>query len=668
METITTGRTPERTAWKVAVNVMTQEVSVRILHLEDNSMDAELISETLTRVRPHFQINRVATQPAFEEALKRGDYDLILSDFTMPGFSGAAALNSAKAIRPEAPFIFVSGTIGEEQAVETLQSGATDYVLKGHLDRLPTAIERALREAEQIKERKAAEHALRTSEERFRQLTDNIEQVFFLADIRTGQLVYVSQACEKILGRSCQGFHENPASWTESIAPEDREKVLRARQSAHNTGLFDEEFRIVRPTGELRWIHGRAFPIFNDSGEMYRLAGVGSDITDRKKLEAHILRTQRMESIGTMASGIAHDLNNALAPILMGTEMLRDHLKEDETQAMLELISMSARRGAEMVQHLLTFSRGIDGKHQSLPPARIIREVETILRQTFPKNIRVHTEMPKSLSNVQGDPTQIHQILVNLCVNARDAMPNGGTLNIRAEDFEVDEHFAKMTLDAKPGSYVVLSVRDTGMGMPPEIRERIFEPFFTTKPLEKGTGLGLSTVRGIVKSHGGYISVYSEVGRGSEFRVYLPAGHEQRTPSEDIEKELPLGNGEMILVVDDEEAIRTLSQRALETFNYKVVTASNGAEAIAICARQSPRVDLLLTDIAMPIMDGNALIAAVRSLMPDLKIIAASGLAETFRQTDGGQAGANSFIHKPYTATKLVKTIRDVLDARPSNS
>jgi two-component system, cell cycle sensor histidine kinase and response regulator CckA len=209
-----------------------------------------------------------------------------------------------------------------------------------------------------------------------------------------------------------------------------------------------------------------------------------------------------------------------------------------------------------------------------------------------------------------------------------------------------------------------MSVADTGTGMPPEIRERIFEPFYTTKPLDKGTGLGLSTVRGIVKSHGGFITVYSEVGRGSEFRVYLPTGGDIESVQDQIEEGLPLGKGEVILVVDDEEAIRTLSQRALETFNYKVLTASNGAEAIAICARQNPPVDLLLTDIAMPIMDGNALIAAVRTLLPDLKVIAASGLSETFRPPETGQGRANAFIHKPYTAQKLVKTIRDVLDGR----
>lgn len=477
-------------------------------------------------------------------------------------------------------------------------------------------------------------------------------------------MLYVSPAYERIWGRSCQSLYDQPRSWLDAVHDEDRQRVLESSYTQQLLTKYNEEYRIVRPDGEIRWISDRAFPILNAGNKPYRVAGVATDITERKRLEAQFIRAQRMESLGSLAGGVAHDLNNALAPVLMGMEVLRDKFQDADSRTLLDIVLTSARRGADMVRQLLTFSRGFDGKHRVVPVKRLVREIEGILRQTFPKNIRIHAELEKDTWGIIGDVTQLHQVIVNLCVNARDAMPHGGTLTIKATNFLVDEHFAKMRLDARQGPHVVLSVTDSGTGIPPEIRGHIFDPFFTTKPLDKGTGLGLSTVTGIVKSHGGFISLQSEVGFGTEFKIFLPAKkapvfHE---PCQE-QMDLPSGNGELILVVDDEEAIRTLTQRTLESFNYRVITAGNGAEGVARCAREGESIQLILTDIDMPVMDGAALISAVRSLFPKMKIITSSGLEQSSKGCDDQRFAADGYLQKPFTAERLLKTIRESIIA-----
>jgi PAS domain S-box-containing protein len=389
---------------------------------------------------------------------------------------------------------------------------------------------------------------------------------------------------------------------------------------------------------------------------------INTDVTEMRRIEMQFMRAQRMESLGILAGGIAHDLNNILTPIMLSIDMLKSMAADAHAQSILETIELSARRGSDIVQQVLSFARGMEGQRIVIQPKYLLKDIEHIVTDTFPHDIRLQLTLPHDTWTIVGDPTQVQQILLNLCVNARDAMPNGGTLSIKAENCQADEHYVAMNKQAKPGSYVAISVTDVGIGIPQDIIDQIFEPFFTTKEVGKGTGLGLSSVKAIVKSHGGFINVYSELGRGTTFKVYLPA---QETAGEDHPEEegteedcLPRGAGETILVVDDETSILSITSETLQTFGYQVLTATNGAEAVAIYAQQKKKIAAVLTDLSMPVMDGRATIYALLKINPKAKIIAMSGLDEADSVAQAATAGIKHFISKPYTAGTLLKTLK----------
>jgi hypothetical protein len=343
----------------------------------------------------------------------------------------------------------------------------------------------------------------------------------------------------------------------------------------------------------------------------------------------------------------------------MTAQLLESQLHDERSKRLLPILISNAKRGANMVKQVLSFTRGVEGDRTLLQLKHLIREIQQVVKETFPKSIEISTHIAPNLWIVSADVTQLHQVLMNLCVNARDAMPDGGRLTISAENLVVDQNYAKMYLDARVGSYVVMSVADTGVGIPQEILDRIFEPFFTTKDLGKGTGLGLSTVVGIIKSHGGFINVYSEVGKGSQFKVYLPAQEATENPEEQ-ELELPCGNGELILVVDDEDSIRDVTKTSLESYNYKAITACDGIEAIALYAEHQDKISVVLTDMVMPSMDGVTTIRTLRKINPAVKIIAVSGLASSEKINTITQMGVKAFLSKPYTAKQLLQTISTV--------
>ena len=391
---------------------------------------------------------------------------------------------------------------------------------------------------------------------------------------------------------------------------------------------------------------------------------ISHDITDRTKMEAQLMRAQRMESIGTLAGGIAHDLNNILTPIMISIEMLKQSSNNPRTTNIIDTIETITKRGADIVRQVLSFARGMKGDYVEVQPRHLLKDIQALIMETLPKNIQMKYFFPHESWTILGDPTQLHQILMNLCVNARDAMPDGGTLKIAAENAVVDEQYASMHLDAKPGKYIAISVSDTGTGIAPEILDKIFEPFFTTKEIGKGTGLGLSTVIAIVRSHQGFLNVSSEVGQGTTFKVYIPAIEESSGLAEQGQElnTLPRGNGETVLIVDDEASILTITGQTLEAFGYATLTATDGADAVAIYAQHRDKISVVLTDMSMPVMDGMAAIRVLSRINPAVKIIAASGLKTNSLSAQESCSEVKYIIDKPYTAGTLLKTLRAILD------
>jgi two-component system, cell cycle sensor histidine kinase and response regulator CckA len=390
---------------------------------------------------------------------------------------------------------------------------------------------------------------------------------------------------------------------------------------------------------------------------------INTDVTEQRELEAQFLRTQRMESIGTLAGGIAHDLNNVLAPIMMGIELVRMRVKDEKTDSTLARMAGSAQRGADLVKQVLTFARGHEGERLPIQLSHLIKEMQKIVQETFPRNIDIKTREDAHLPPILADATQVHQILLNLCVNARDAMPDGGGILITANRVAVADGSPERGLGLKCGEFVKLSVSDTGTGIPPEIREKIFEPFFTTKEIGKGTGLGLSTVNTIVRNHGGALELLSEPGQGTTFNIYLPVAVGAVTQTElELPDDALRGHGEVILIVDDEAAIRELAQSALLEFGYQVHTAGNGAEALELAGGMPGDIALLVTDIMMPVMDGTRLIKTMRSRQPGLPIIAMSGLLESGDVKRRQLLTDVRFLAKPFDARRLVLAVHQLLE------
>ena len=489
---------------------------------------------------------------------------------------------------------------------------------------------------------------------------DKAQDAIFVRDLE-GKLLFWNKGAEHMYGWTRQevvGRKMDDLLYTETQKLEEAYRVTLTEGEWHG-----ELQHLTKDQGKLS-IESRWTLIRDSEGQPKSVLAINTDVTEKKLIEAQFMRAQRMESIGTLAGGIAHDLNNILAPILMSIDILKLTANDPQAKSVLDTIEVSAKRGADIVRQVLSFARGLEGERVEVQPKHLLKDIESIIKDTFPKNILLRFAIPNDIWTILGDPTQVHQILLNLCVNARDAMPHGGNLTIEAENSVLDEHYAAMNIQAKAGRYVQITVSDSGTGIPPNILEKIFEPFFTTKGINKGTGLGLSTVMGIVKSHGGLISVYSEPNKGTTFKVYLPA-MEMSSEARKTQLEqagLPRGNGETVLLVDDEASIITITTQTLQAFGYRVLTATDGAEAVAAYAEHKIEIAVVLTDMAMPIMDGAAAIRALSKINPSIKIIAASGLHANADATKASGAGIKHFLTKPYTAGTLLKTLRTILE------
>jgi PAS domain S-box-containing protein len=756
------------------------EGSVRILYLEDNPTDVELAKAILAADGIDTELFAVDNREEFIAMLDQKKFDIILSDHALAAFDGSQALRMVREQDKEIPFIFVSGKLGEELAIESLKQGATDYVLKHRISRLPVVVRRAVQEIQERARKKQAEEALTESDKKFQILFQLAGDAILTVLPSQKKLIEVNEAAEHLLGYSKEELVT--LSPDDIIAPEDREEQSReqSKQLAEKGYFFLETMWICKDgTRKPVAVNGKPFMLGDEihlqmiarditeqkrvehqlreqadlldidptavvvrdledkimfwskgaeklygmkteevlhkkmgdvlsgipsveysqamekllkdaawegefhhtikdgkrietvnrwkliSGEDERPKSIYSvtvDVTEQKKLESQFLRAQRMESIGTLAGGIAHDLNNVLGPILLSIEVIRKHIKDEMPLRLLETIESSARRGASLIKQVLSFARGLQGERSLVQPRHIINEIQRIATDTFPKSIKTVSFVPKDLWPISADATQIHQVLMNLCVNARDAMPDGGTLELKAENIVIDEQYARLHVDAKPGPHVLITVTDTGSGIPQTVLERIFEPFFTTKDEGKGTGLGLSTALTIVKTHGGFIHVYSEMGKGTKFGIYLPSLRATDTEQSSTDQlQLPMGNGEHILVVDDEEAVREIMRNTLEAFGYKVLAAGDGTEAVQMYAESKGIVAAVITDMVMPFMDGPATMRVLRRMNPQSKFIAMSGMAEDANLVRTADFGVVPFLQKPFTAEKLLTKLHDLL-------
>jgi PAS domain S-box-containing protein len=482
---------------------------------------------------------------------------------------------------------------------------------------------------------------------------------------RDGKIEWVNAAFTRLTGYGREEVIGRNPRVLKSCA-HDQDFYRRMWETVLTGSVWQGALTNKRKDGTLYHEEMTITPVRSDSGTISHFVAIKQDVTERRKLEHQFLRAQRMQSIGLLAGGVAHDLNNVLAPVLMALPLLRQNLPPEQRDQILETLEKTVQRGANIVQQVLTYARGVEVQRVRLQLRHLVREIMRIAEQTFPRDIRIRSSLPASLWPLHGDLTQIHQVLLNLAVNARDAMPVGGELTFSGRNVELSEPLQFLDFEIPAGRYVSISVIDTGTGISPQVMERMFEPFFTTKPAGKGTGLGLSTVLGIVKSHGGLVEVETKPGAGSRFTVFLPAASADALPDAAPQSSiLPQGQGETILVVDDEAAVLDVTQATLLANGYHVVTARHGAEAIQKFSQHAPAIKTVLTDIMMPVMDGLAMTRALRTIDRRVPVIASTGLMNPPGDQDrAGQLrdlGVKHFLRKPFQAEELLTTLREAL-------
>lgn len=443
----------------------------------------------------------------------------------------------------------------------------------------------------------------------------------------------------------------------------------------NNESNFEEAFDKVKTDGEWKGelkqttkdneeiiVSSRWTLVRDNSGNPESVFVVNTDVTDSKQIQRQLLQAQKLESVGTLAGGIAHDLNNVLQPIMMSLGLLKEHINDEKAENWIHILEESANRGASLVSQVLSFARGSEGEYKYLNINNLVKEIKKVLDETLPKSIEIHSDLDEEPWGISGDLTQLHQVIMNLCVNARDAMPDGGTLTISTENLDIDINYAQINVDAETGPYVVVTVSDTGEGIAKGHIDKIFDPFFTTKEPGEGTGLGLSTSYSIIKNHGGFIHVYSEPRVVTDFKIYLPAIRQNEVvePEQETVKDIQQGNGELILVVDDEAAVREITKLTLESNGYKVLTASDGADGVAVYTDNKDEVELVIMDMMMPVMNGSASITAIKKISPEVRIIECSGnVSEVGSDIQNHKIYAK--LKKPYTTDRLLKTVNQAL-------
>ncbi len=771
-------------------------MSLNTLMIEDTEDDALLIVRELEKYGLKVESHRVDSREGLLSALERRRWDLAILDYNLPGFGGLEALAVLQEADYDGPVVIVSGTIGEQTAVEVMRAGAHDYVMKDNLTRLGPAVERELREAQNRRERRRAQEQLRASEERMRALFDaspegivaattdlritdcnaglvemagadsvehvvgrsvldfvseassetlveNFDQVLNDGTLRgaeyegvtlkgeqfpievSGNLIRDDQGDPEsvvatvvditerkraereiqelaqfrrsiidqaniwihVLDRDLNTIVWNPAAAEISGVPEaealdtqrawalmhpdpgERERMLTLATEIIEEGrvLENYETAITTREGDERVMSWNASRLLGPDGDPIGLLAMARDVTDHRQLEQQLRQAVKMEAIGRLAGGIAHDFNNMLTAILGNAQLIEMRMdKDDDSQRLLREIQIAARRSADLTRQLLAFSRKQAMEAETLDLNAVIERLEPMLGRMLGEQIAVLTRTDPDLGLISADPSQIDQVLMNLVVNARDAMPEGGTLTIETANAQISEEQARGHADIDPGRYVTLSVSDTGVGMDAETRERVFEPFFTTKGAEQGTGLGLATVYGIVNQSGGHIHVYSEPERGTVFRVYLPRAEsgDAADLTDAGSGETDLRGGETVLVVEDDEIVRKLVSSVLTRHGHTVLLAESAEEALRLAAGHEGKIDIMVADVIMPGMNGPELAEEIAAQRPDMPVLFVSGYAESAIMHEGVLDEGIHFMQKPFGPEKLLRRIRSVLDGR----
>ncbi|MGA3178600.1 MAG: response regulator [Candidatus Acidiferrum sp.] len=633
--------------------------SLRILLLEKSPQDAEAILEELRNAGLAIECTVVADRSGFEEALGSDEFAAVLAVDSLPGWNGIEALHFLRDSGKDTPFLLLTGSLGKEGAAEFIRQGFNDYVWKDRLTRLPVALKRALEEKQLRDANARAQAALAESEARNRELVEHSSYGIFRVSL-AGEFLSANASLLQLL--ACKNLEE-----------------LKVLNLSTDVFRYPEEFgQLMVTCRQIGFVHGAETELRRKDGGLIvvrlhlrylslpgpadALEGIVEDVTELRALERQLHQAQKFETIGQLAGGIAHDFNNVIGAILgwaeLGHEQSRNYPAIAERFAR---IREQADRAATLTRELLAFAR-----RQALQPRPVdlngvMQGLASFLDKVIDKSIEIKV-VPSSLPPVKADPTQIEQVAMNLCLNARDAMPQGGQLTIETELVQLDESYCWFYPYVMPGRYAVLSVSDTGVGMDEETRERIFEPFFTTKERDKGTGMGLATVYGIVKQHGGFIHVYSELGHGSLFRVYLPAVEgavtEGALQAADFSKAMNLRGTETILLAEDHDSIREMARQALVNLGYRVLAANDGEKAVRLCDEEKPSLAIL--DVVMPHLGGPATAAQLLARFPDLPILFTSGYSE-YPSLGVTLTPASRYLQKPYSPTSLGRAIREIL-------
>ena len=751
---------------------------IRILHLEDNDVDAALVRKLIQVEWPDCQITRVLSRFAYTGELQLGKFDLILSDFSLNGFNGLEALEIAQQRVPDTPFILLSGTIGEERAIEAIRCGARDYVLKDQIRRLTTAIHRTLKESDERQRRYQAERHSRElagflnkardaivvinlegritfwnhgaerltdwtaaaaanqtvaqlfgasaagpiklalavdaecgewageieictqggqsrlvdfrlsligddqgkpqahlaictdltvqlqAERRIREQAEMLNQAreaIIITDLEN-HILYWSKGAEQIYGWLGPEVMGRTA---EQIFTQDdgASQIMAAREVTRARGEWHGAIRLHDRRGKALVLEMRRTLILDENGQPKAHLSITSDVTEQKRLEEQLHKVQRLENIGLLAAGIAHDLTNMLAPMLMAAPVLRAAVTDPAALRLLDIVEKSAERGTALVRQILVFSQGAAGEPQSVNVRHLLHDIGMLMAETFPKNIKLVELIAPDLWPVKANPSQIHQVLLNLCVNARDAMPQGGELTLRAENCALGETAAGAIEGGRAGDFLLLEVADTGTGIAPDVLARLWEPFVTTKSADKGTGLGLSTTRGIITNHGGFIRLDTAPGLGASFRVYLPAIVSAEDQPPPTTASAPRGNGELILVVDDEAPVRDLIGKLLTRHGYRVLLAGDGAEATGFFAKRATEIRLVVSDLNMPNLDGAMLARVLKRINADVRVLVVSGLSSPGQNRPGfrPEEFTGAFLRKPFKPDDLLAKVHELL-------